>query len=73
MLIPVRLMLCRFKGLADKVLDLNRALVLNANRLRDIINLLADDSILAFVIPVLYNILVDYGKHNKIKRPEHNC
>ena len=42
--------------------DQNRALVLNANRLGDIINLLADDSILAFVIPVLYNILVDYGK-----------
>ncbi|EON99235.1 putative gtp binding protein [Phaeoacremonium minimum UCRPA7] len=58
--LPLKIHTLRLIGNSCADTDQNRALVLNANRLRDIINLLADDSILAFVIPVLYNILVDY-------------
>jgi hypothetical protein len=44
-------------------LDENRARVVQSNALSSgIIPHLADDSLLAFVIPVLYNICVDYGK-----------
>lgn len=41
--------------------DENRARVVAGNQLGRIVSLLGDDSILAFVIPVLYNICVDYG------------
>ncbi|EPE07369.1 gtp binding protein [Ophiostoma piceae UAMH 11346] len=40
--------------------DENRARVVASNSLGRIVSLLQDDSILAFVIPVLYNICVDY-------------
>ncbi|CAK7203012.1 hypothetical protein SEUCBS139899_005741 [Sporothrix eucalyptigena] len=40
--------------------DDNRARVVAGNHLGRIVTLLGDDSILAFVIPVLYNICVDY-------------
>lgn len=42
--------------------DENRARVIDSNHLGSIISLLSNDSLLAFVIPVLYNICVDYGK-----------
>lgn len=31
-----------------------------------IVSLLQDDSVLAFVIPVLYNVCLDYGKPNRL-------
>ncbi|OLN97800.1 Rap1 GTPase-GDP dissociation stimulator 1 [Colletotrichum chlorophyti] len=40
--------------------DENRARVVASNSLAAIINLLSDDEALPFVVPVLYNILVDY-------------
>lgn len=40
--------------------DSNRARVVASNSLGRIVSLLQDDSVLAFVIPVLYNICVDY-------------
>ncbi|ORY61666.1 uncharacterized protein BCR38DRAFT_347215 [Pseudomassariella vexata] len=40
--------------------DENRARVVASNCLPAIVNMLNDDSILAFVIPVLFNICVDY-------------
>ncbi|KAJ4417157.1 hypothetical protein N0V82_006357 [Gnomoniopsis sp. IMI 355080] len=40
--------------------DENRARVVESGRINAIIELLHDDSLLAFVIPVLYNVLVDY-------------
>jgi hypothetical protein len=42
--------------------DENRARVVESDRMGSIVGLLADDSLLAFVIPVLYNICVDYGE-----------
>lgn len=42
--------------------DDNRARFVESGRIHAIIELLDDDSLLAFVIPVLYNVLVDYGK-----------
>lgn len=41
--------------------DENRARVVESGSLGSIIGLLADDSVVLFVLPVLYNILVDYG------------
>ncbi|KAF3761649.1 ARM repeat-containing protein, partial [Cryphonectria parasitica EP155] len=40
--------------------DENRARVVDSGRIHAIIELLYDDSLLPFVIPVLYNVLVDY-------------
>ncbi|KUI69160.1 Rap1 GTPase-GDP dissociation stimulator 1 [Cytospora mali] len=40
--------------------DENRARVVESGRIHAIIELLYDDSLLPFVIPVLYNVLVDY-------------
>lgn len=42
--------------------DENRARVVESGRIHAIIELLHDDSLLPFVIPVLYNVLVDYGE-----------
>lgn len=42
--------------------DENRARVVESGRIHAIIELLYDDSLLPFVIPVLYNVLVDYGE-----------
>jgi hypothetical protein len=42
--------------------DENRARVVAANSLPLIIFQLKDASLLPFVIPVLYNICIDYGK-----------
>lgn len=41
--------------------DENRARVVESGRIHAIIELLYEDSLLPFVIPVLYNVLVDYG------------
>lgn len=46
--------------------DDNRARVVEGNYLARIVFLLGDDSTLAFVIPVLYNICVDYGESRGI-------
>ncbi|CAK7264630.1 hypothetical protein SEPCBS57363_001173 [Sporothrix epigloea] len=46
--------------------DDNRARVVEGNYLGRIVFLLGDDSTLAFVIPVLYNICVDYGESREI-------
>lgn len=43
--------------------DENRARVVESGRIHAIIDLLGDDSLLPFVIPVLYNVLVDYGTY----------
>lgn len=43
-------------------IDENRARVVESGRIHAIIELLSEDSLLPFVIPVLYNVLVDYGK-----------
>lgn len=45
----------------DVVTDENRARVVESGRIHAIIELLYEDSLLPFVIPVLYNVLVDYG------------
>lgn len=47
---------------ANCIPDENRARVVASGCLPSIISLLDDDSVLAFVIPVLFNISVDYGK-----------
>ncbi|KAI0129707.1 GTP binding protein [Xylariales sp. AK1849] len=44
--------------------DENRARVVAADCLPKIVNLLNNDSVLAFVIPVLFNICVDYGTYS---------
>ena len=41
--------------------DENRARVVAANYLPSVIRHLSDTSLLPFVIPVLYNICIDYG------------
>ncbi|KAJ9142359.1 Gtp binding protein [Pleurostoma richardsiae] len=58
--LPLKVHALRVIGNACADTDENRARVVESKRLLDIIRLLADDSILAFVIPVLYNICVDY-------------
>ncbi|CAK7266535.1 hypothetical protein SEPCBS119000_002078 [Sporothrix epigloea] len=45
---------------ADEAPDDNRARVVAGNHLGRIVFMLGDDSVLAYVIPVLYNICVDY-------------
>lgn len=45
----------------DVATDENRARVVESGRIHAIIELLYEDSLLPFVIPVLYNVLVDYG------------
>lgn len=50
------------------VTDENRARVVESGRIHAIIELLYEDSLLPFVIPVLYNVLVDYGKQKPVKR-----
>lgn len=42
--------------------DENRARVIEANHLISVIRRLRDEDLTPFTIPVLYNILVDYGR-----------
>ncbi len=49
------------RALLRRCPDENRARVVAGSCLPAIVGLLADDALLAFVIPVLYNICVDYG------------
>lgn len=42
--------------------DENRARVVQGNHLAAVIRHLRDESLTPFTVPVLYNILVDYGK-----------
>lgn len=42
--------------------DENRGRLVADNRLNSVIRQLSDDSLIPFTIPVLYNIMVDYGK-----------
>ena len=42
--------------------DENRARVVQDNRLESVTRHLQDESLIPFTIPVLYNILVDFGK-----------
>lgn len=42
--------------------DENRVRVVSGNHIGRIVSLLGDDTTLAFVIPVLYNICVDFSK-----------
>lgn len=44
--------------------DENRARVIQGNHLGTIISLLEQESLIPFTIPVLFNILVDYGETN---------
>lgn len=44
------------------MLDENRERVVVSNYIPSIITHLKDTSLLPFVIPVLYNICIDYGK-----------
>ena len=46
--------------------DENRARVVQGDNLPTIIRLLRDMSLIPFTIPVLFNILVDYGKPHHI-------
>lgn len=42
--------------------DENRARVVQGNRLQSLIRCLQDESLIPLAIPVLFNILVDYGE-----------
>lgn len=42
--------------------DENRGRLVADNRLNSVIRQLSDESLIPFTIPVLYNIMVDYGK-----------
>jgi hypothetical protein len=44
--------------------DENRARVVQGNHITSIIRLLQDQSLIPFTIPVLFNILVDYGEQS---------
>lgn len=44
--------------------DENRARVVQGNHIVTIIDLLQEESLIPFTIPVLFNILVDYGEAN---------
>lgn len=48
--------------------DENRARVVAGNLLASVTRQLADDTLIPFTVPVLYNILVDYGKPPKKKK-----
>lgn len=52
----------RFIGNSCADEDENRARVLEGNHLPSLVRLLADETLIPFTVPVLYNILVDYGK-----------
>lgn len=43
--------------------DENRARVVDGNHLVDIIRRVRDETLIPLTIPVLYNVLVDYGEH----------
>lgn len=47
---------------ADLVPDENRAKLVTSGCLPTLVSLLNDDSVLPFVVPVLFNISVDYGR-----------
>lgn len=49
--------------------DVNRARVMQGNHLVTIINHLQDESLIPFTIPVLFNILVDYGETDDFFQP----
>ncbi|KAL1858287.1 hypothetical protein VTK73DRAFT_7862 [Phialemonium thermophilum] len=57
---PLRIHALRLVGNSCADTDENRAIVVQSNYLPSLINLLADDSLLSYAIPVLYNICVDY-------------
>lgn len=51
----------RIVGNACADTNKNRALMMVENRLEAVIRQLSDESVVQFTIPVLYNVMVDYG------------
>lgn len=51
--------------------DENRARVVEDNLLAAVIRRLQDENLIPFTIPVLYNILVDYGESAMVVRGEY--
>lgn len=51
----------RIVGNACADTNKNRALMVEGNRLEAVIRQLSDESVVQFTIPVLYNVMVDYG------------
>jgi hypothetical protein len=47
--------------------DANRARVVEGNNLPSIIRRVQDEAFVPFTVPVLYNILVDYGEHPQFR------
>lgn len=52
----------RFIGNSCADEDENRARVVDGNHLSSLVRLLADETLIPFTVPVIYNILVDYGE-----------
>lgn len=52
----------RIVGNACADTNKNRALLVEEKRLEAVVKQLSDESVVQYTIPVLYNVMVDYGK-----------
>ena len=68
----VKVQALRVTGNSCADTDANRARVVEGKYIISFINHLQDKSLVPYLIPVLYNVLVDYGKYfpRRMKKPE---